>query len=131
MYRVPRLPDWPMNTFLDRPVLDRVRAEYLEMPGMKLRIEQVQRLCGIDETTCKLHQPNRVATRGRTCRRCCVRSRTSGRRTACAISSCRHTPGTSRNGERRMMYTCISGLAACCADSRRYESLLTRSSLTS
>ena len=43
-----------MNTFFDRRVLDRVRAEYLEMPGMKLRIEQVQRLCGIDETTCKL-----------------------------------------------------------------------------
>ena len=43
-----------MNTFFDRRVLDRVRAEYLEMPGMKLRIEQVQRLCGIDETTCKI-----------------------------------------------------------------------------
>jgi len=43
-----------MDTFFDRRVLDRVRAEYLEMPGMKLRIEQVQRLCGIDETTCKL-----------------------------------------------------------------------------
>jgi hypothetical protein len=24
------------------------------MPGMKLRIEQVQRLCGIDQTMCKL-----------------------------------------------------------------------------
>src|SRR5256712_846043 len=36
-----------------------------------------------------------------------------------------------RHGERRMMYTCVSDLAACCADSRRYESLLTRSSLIS
>ena len=26
----------------------------LEMPGMKLRIEQVQRLCGIDQTMCRL-----------------------------------------------------------------------------
>lgn len=34
-------------------------------------------------------------------------------------------------GERRMVYTCLSNLAACCADSRRYEPLLTRSSLTS
>ena len=43
-----------MNTFLDQRVLERVRAEYLEMPGMKLRIEQVQRLCGIEQTMCKL-----------------------------------------------------------------------------
>jgi hypothetical protein len=36
-----------MNTFVDQRVLERLRAEYLEMPGLKLRIEQVQRLCGI------------------------------------------------------------------------------------
>ena len=43
-----------MTTFLDQRVLDRIRAEYLEMPGMKLRIEQVQRLCGIEPTMCRL-----------------------------------------------------------------------------
>lgn len=43
-----------MNTFLDQRVLERLRAEYLEMPGMKLRIEQVQRLCGIEQTMCEL-----------------------------------------------------------------------------
>lgn len=43
-----------MTTFLDQRVLDRIRAEYLEMPGMKLRIEQVQRLCGIEQTMCTL-----------------------------------------------------------------------------
>lgn len=43
-----------MSTFLDQRVLERLRAEYLEMPGMKLRIEQVQRLCGIEQTMCKL-----------------------------------------------------------------------------
>jgi hypothetical protein len=43
-----------VNTFLDQRVLERLRAEYLEMPGMKLRIEQVQRLCGIDPTMCTL-----------------------------------------------------------------------------
>ncbi len=43
-----------MNTFLDQRVLERLRAEYLEMPGMKLTFEQVQRLCGIEQTTCKL-----------------------------------------------------------------------------
>jgi hypothetical protein len=41
-------------TFLDQRVLERLRAEYLEMPGMKLRIEQVQRLCGIEQALCKL-----------------------------------------------------------------------------
>ena len=43
-----------MNTFLDHRVLERLRAEYLEMPGMKLRREQVQRLCGIEQTMCIL-----------------------------------------------------------------------------
>jgi hypothetical protein len=43
-----------MNTFVDQRVLEGLRAEYLEMPGLKLRIEQVQRLCGIEQTMCKL-----------------------------------------------------------------------------
>jgi hypothetical protein len=42
-----------VHTFLDRRVLERLRAEYLEMPGMKLRIEQVERLCGIEPTMCR------------------------------------------------------------------------------
>src|SRR2546423_15041016 len=40
--------------FIDQRVLARVRAEYLEMPGMKLTTAQVQRLCGIEQTTCAL-----------------------------------------------------------------------------
>jgi hypothetical protein len=43
-----------VNSFRDQRVLERLRAEYLEMPGMKLRMEQVQRLCGIEQTMCKL-----------------------------------------------------------------------------
>lgn len=43
-----------VNTFLDQRVLERLRAEHLEMPGMKLRIEQVQRLCGIEPQMCRL-----------------------------------------------------------------------------
>jgi len=35
-------------------VLNRLRAEYLEMPGLRLKPEQVQRLCGIERTMCKL-----------------------------------------------------------------------------
>jgi len=35
-------------------VTQRVRAEYLEMPGMRLKAEQVQRLCGIERTTCQM-----------------------------------------------------------------------------
>jgi hypothetical protein len=42
-----------VKTFIDQQILDRLRAEYLEMPGMKLTIEQVQRLCGIEPTMCK------------------------------------------------------------------------------
>jgi len=42
-----------MATFLDQRVLERLRGEYLEMPGLKLRIDQVQRLCGIEQQMCK------------------------------------------------------------------------------
>jgi hypothetical protein len=31
----------------------RLRAEYLEMPGMRLTADQVQRLCGIEGTLCR------------------------------------------------------------------------------
>jgi len=34
--------------------LDRIRAEYLEMPGMRLTIEQIERLCGVDRATCRI-----------------------------------------------------------------------------
>lgn len=42
----------------DRPrwnveVLQRIRLEYLEMPGLRLRSEQMQRLCGVDRATCE------------------------------------------------------------------------------
>jgi hypothetical protein len=33
--------------------LERIRAEYLEMPGMALRLEQVARLCGIERSVCQ------------------------------------------------------------------------------
>ena len=35
-------------------VTNQVRAEYLEMPGMRLKAEQVQRLCGIERRTCQV-----------------------------------------------------------------------------
>jgi len=33
--------------------VDRLRSEYLEMPGLRLTVEQAQRLCGIERTVCK------------------------------------------------------------------------------
>ena len=41
-----------MKTLQD--VVTRLRAEYLEMPGMRLKPEQVQRLCGVERTLCKV-----------------------------------------------------------------------------
>jgi hypothetical protein len=38
---------------LDRRTLQRLRAEYLEMPGLRLRAVQVQRLCGIEPAACR------------------------------------------------------------------------------
>jgi len=41
-----------MRTIED--VLNRLRAEFAEMPGIGLTAEQVQRLCGVDRTICQM-----------------------------------------------------------------------------
>ena len=50
-------------------MLNRVRGEFLEMPGLRLRIEQAQRLWGLDRSTCEellssLVEANFLARRG-------------------------------------------------------------------
>ena len=34
-------------------MLTRIRAEYLEMPGLRLTLAQAQRLCGVDQALCQ------------------------------------------------------------------------------
>jgi hypothetical protein len=34
--------------------LDRIRAEYQEMPGLRLTGEQVSRLCGVERSACEI-----------------------------------------------------------------------------
>jgi hypothetical protein len=41
-----------MRTIED--VLNRLRAEFLEMPGLRLKSAQVQRLCGVESTMCQM-----------------------------------------------------------------------------
>src|SRR5256885_16506125 len=41
-------PGGVMHTLVDHAVLERIRAEYLEMPGLSLKADQVQRLCGVE-----------------------------------------------------------------------------------
>jgi hypothetical protein len=36
-----------------RRTIERLRAEFLEMPGLRLNVTQVQRLCGVDRTLCQ------------------------------------------------------------------------------
>ena len=43
-----------MSTCSHEQILDRLRAEFREMPGMRLKLEQVHRLCGIEPRLCKL-----------------------------------------------------------------------------
>ncbi len=33
-----------------RHTIERLRAEFLEMPGLRLSVAQTQRLCGVDQT---------------------------------------------------------------------------------
>jgi len=44
------------------PFLERIRAEYLEMPGLRLKGEQVERLCGVDHTVCQVALDTLVET---------------------------------------------------------------------
>jgi DNA-binding IclR family transcriptional regulator len=41
------------NTPPYEEALDRIRAEFLEMPDMRLRFEQIQRLCGVNRSVCQ------------------------------------------------------------------------------
>jgi hypothetical protein len=34
-------------------ILNRIRSEYIEMPGLMLKSEQLQRLCGVDRPACQ------------------------------------------------------------------------------
>ena len=43
--------------------LDRVRSEFIEMPGMRLTAPQVERLCGIDRAVCQQVLSELVETR--------------------------------------------------------------------
>jgi hypothetical protein len=42
-------------------VMERIRAEYLEMPGMSLKVERVQRLCGVERAACAIALDSLVA----------------------------------------------------------------------
>jgi hypothetical protein len=33
--------------------VNRLRAEYLEMPGLRLKLEQAQRFCGVERALCQ------------------------------------------------------------------------------
>jgi response regulator of citrate/malate metabolism len=42
-----------MRPSLQQQVLNRIRAEFEEMPDMKLTSEQIQRLCGVNRSLCE------------------------------------------------------------------------------
>jgi hypothetical protein len=35
------------------PTIERLRAEFMEMPGLRLTAAQIERLCGVERTICK------------------------------------------------------------------------------
>jgi len=43
-----------VNTGPVDSLLSRLRAEYLEMPGLRLTLEQAQRLFGVERTLCRM-----------------------------------------------------------------------------
>ena len=43
-----------MSAIPNPHALNLIRSEYLEMPGLALKPEQVQRLCGVDQSACQV-----------------------------------------------------------------------------
>jgi hypothetical protein len=41
--------------------VERIRAEYLEMPGLRLKCDQVARLCGLERAACQVALDTLVA----------------------------------------------------------------------
>jgi hypothetical protein len=52
-----------MKAISHTDALERLRAEYLEMPGMWLTVQQVQRLCGVERTICQWALDSLVAAK--------------------------------------------------------------------
>ena len=52
-----------MSASVQHPFLERIRTEYLEMPGLCLKQNQVERLCGIDHAICRTVLDALVAAR--------------------------------------------------------------------
>ena len=50
-----------MRTIED--LLNRLRSEFLQAPGVRLTSEQVQRLCGVERTICQLVLDSLVETK--------------------------------------------------------------------
>lgn len=46
-----------------KPLTERIRAEYAEMPGMVLTLDQVARLCGIEQSVCQMALDQLVDTK--------------------------------------------------------------------
>jgi hypothetical protein len=51
-----------MNKSASPLVVQRIRAEYLEMPGLTLKPDQVQRLCGVERAVCETALASLVET---------------------------------------------------------------------
>lgn len=83
-----------------RVAFDRIRAEYLEMPGMRLSPQQVQRLTGVDLSVCATVLDDLVRARllQRACDGTYLRAQTDGpARALAARSAGRHSaPKTAR-----------------------------------
>jgi len=52
--RIVPLPSAPHETsMLHTRIIERIRGEFLEMPGLRLTATQAQRLCGVEPALCK------------------------------------------------------------------------------
>ena len=53
----------PVQTAIEDALMQRVRSEFLEMPGLQLSVPQACRLWGLDATTCGVVMEQLVQTK--------------------------------------------------------------------
>ena len=77
-----------LPTSVTEPMLDRIRHAYLEMPRLRLTLEQAQLLWGLDQATCSQALEFLVEVKFL----CCIRNERQGRFSHTAVTFQRPEP---------------------------------------
>jgi hypothetical protein len=95
-----------MNKAASPHVVQRIRAEYLEMPGLTLKPAQIQRLCGVERSVCETALASLVETGFLSMRPDGAYGRFPRRR-ASSPASCRRCPSSVARAPASGVLSCL------------------------